>query len=188
MALRNLTTLTIGLSAVLALSACQDTKRALGLEKSVPDEFAVVNRGPLVVPPDFKLRPPVPGADRPQELSAAEQARSSLVGRAKLDSMRSRGLSRGEVAILAKAGADVTAPDVRKTVDRESSVFAAEEKQFTHKLINWKDEKLGEGTAINPAAEAKRLADNKAMGKKPNDGNVPTIGKGGSSGKFLGIF
>jgi hypothetical protein len=173
--------------AAASLSACRDTKRALGLEKSVPDEFAVVNRGPLVMPPDFKLRPPVPGANRPQEQTAADQARTALVGRAKLDALRQRGLSRGEVALLAKAGADVSPNDVRKTLDRESSTFAAEDKQFTHRLLDWKDEKAGEGVALDPAAERKRLAENQAQGKKPNEGNVPTIGKGGG-GKFLGIF
>ncbi len=179
--------LLVGLSAAVLLSSCQGTKRALGLEKSVPDEFAVVNRGPLVVPPDFKLRPPVPGANRPQEMTAADQARSSLIGRAKLDAMRQRGMSRGEVAVLAHAGADVTSPDVRKTVDRESSVFAGEDKQFTKRLLDWKDDSAGAAVAIDPNAESKRLADAKATGKKANEGKVPTIGKGGDGG-FLGIF
>ena len=72
-------------------------------------------------------------------------------------------------------------------MDRESSVFAPEEKQFTKRLLDWKDESAGAAVAIDPNAEAKRLADAKATGKKANEGKVPTIGKGGGSG-FLGIF
>ena len=180
--------LPIAVGAMLALSACQDTKRALGLEKTVPDEFAVLNRGPLVVPPDFKLRPPAPGADRPQELPAAEQARSALIGRAKLDAMKARGLSRGETQILAKAGADQVPPDVRKSLDKEASVFAAEDKSFTDRLLFWRDSapRIG-GTALDPVAEQKRLSQNQAEGKKANEGKVPVITKGGSSG-WLGIF
>src|SRR5579871_6018174 len=90
--------------AALALSGCGGARRALGLQKTAPDEFAVVNHGPLVMPPDYDLRPPVPGADRPQELPASEQARSVLLGRAKLDALRKQGLSKGEVGLLAKAG------------------------------------------------------------------------------------
>jgi hypothetical protein len=187
MANRLVLPLSLGLAAALLLSGCNSTKRALGLEKTVPDEFAVLNRGPLVMPPDYNLHPPVPGADRPQEQPAAEQARTALLGRAKLDALRARGLSRGEVALLAHAGADVATPDVRQNIDREASTFAPEDKQFTHKLLDWKDEGLGQGVAVDPAAEEKRLAQNKAEGKKPNEGKVPTIGKGGSSG-FLGIF
>jgi hypothetical protein len=188
MAFRKLLPLTLAVTGAVLLSGCEDTKRALGLEKTVPDEFAVLNRGPLVMPPDFNLRPPAPGANRPQELTAAEQARSALVGRAKLEAMRSRGMSRGEVAILAKAGADMVPPDIRKTVDKETSAFAAEEQQFTQRLLNWTDEPASEGVAVDPVAEQKRLAENQAMGKKPNEGAVPTIRKGGGGGKWLGIF
>ena len=36
-----------------------------------PDEFAVQRQAPLVVPPDFSLTPPEPGAPRPSEGTAA---------------------------------------------------------------------------------------------------------------------
>ena len=32
-----------------------------------PDEFAVQRQAPLVVPPDFALTPPAPGAPRPSD-------------------------------------------------------------------------------------------------------------------------
>ena len=46
----------------------------------------------------------------------------------------------------------------------------------------------GEGVAVDPVAESKRLDQAKAEGKKPNETPVPTIGKGASGGGFLGIF
>jgi hypothetical protein len=45
-----------------------------------PDEFAVQRQAPLVVPPDFTLTPPAPGAPRPTEGTAAEQALEALFG------------------------------------------------------------------------------------------------------------
>lgn len=45
-----------------------------------PDEFAVQRQAPLVVPPDFTLTPPEPGAPRPAEGTAAEQALEALFG------------------------------------------------------------------------------------------------------------
>lgn len=50
----------------------------LGRER--PDEFAVQRQAPLVVPPDFNLVPPAPGAPRPTEGTAAEQALDVLFG------------------------------------------------------------------------------------------------------------
>ena len=41
------------------------------LNRDRPDEFAVQRQAPLVVPPDFNLVPPKPGAPRPAEGSAA---------------------------------------------------------------------------------------------------------------------
>jgi hypothetical protein len=56
------------------LSACSGFKQMIGLDQPMPDEFAVESRAPLTVPPDFDLRPPEPGAPRPQERSAEQQA------------------------------------------------------------------------------------------------------------------
>ena len=66
------------LVAAAALSGCTDTRRALGLEKSTPDEFNVVSRAPLSLPPDYRLRPPQPGATRPQEGTVQQQAKQSI--------------------------------------------------------------------------------------------------------------
>ena len=48
------------------------------LDRTGPDEFAVELRAPLTIPPDFELRPPAPGASRPQEVTAAERARKAI--------------------------------------------------------------------------------------------------------------
>ena len=45
-----------------------------------PDEFAVQRQAPLVVPPEFTLTPPAPGAARPAEGTAQEQALDALFG------------------------------------------------------------------------------------------------------------
>ena len=45
-----------------------------------PDEFAVQRQAPLVVPPDFELVPPSPGAPRPAEGTASSQALDALFG------------------------------------------------------------------------------------------------------------
>jgi hypothetical protein len=50
----------------------------VGIEPTSPDEFAVESRAPLTVPPDFDLRPPAPGASRPQETSTADKARGVI--------------------------------------------------------------------------------------------------------------
>jgi hypothetical protein len=65
-------------AGALFTSGCTDLKKAIGLEKTSPDEFAVESRAPLTMPPDFNLRPPQPGATRPQEKSSGQQARQTI--------------------------------------------------------------------------------------------------------------
>ena len=65
-------------AGALLLQGCTDLKRSIGLEKTSPDEFAVESRAPLTMPPDFELRPPQPGAARPQEKSSGQQARQVI--------------------------------------------------------------------------------------------------------------
>ncbi len=45
-----------------------------------PDEFAVQRQAPLVIPPDFEMLPPEPGAPRPAEGTASEQALDAMFG------------------------------------------------------------------------------------------------------------
>lgn len=60
------------------LTGCNNFKQSIGLEPQAPDEFAVESRAPLSVPPEFDLRPPAPGAPRPQEMNPAAKAEQAM--------------------------------------------------------------------------------------------------------------
>lgn len=72
-----------------------------------PDEFAVQRQAPLVVPPDFSLTPPAPGAPRPADGNAAEQALEALFG-------KDAGRSDIEKTTLDRAG--TSSPGIRSVV------------------------------------------------------------------------
>ncbi len=66
---------------LLAGSACSPRAAAAGIfNRERPDEFAVQRQAPLVVPPDFSLVPPAPGAPRPAEGTASQQALDAMFG------------------------------------------------------------------------------------------------------------
>ena len=54
----------VALIAAAGLAGCNSTSQALGLSKVTPDEFRIVTKAPLVVPPDYALRPPSPSEAR----------------------------------------------------------------------------------------------------------------------------
>jgi hypothetical protein len=49
-------------------------------DRKRPDEFAVGRAAPLVIPPDYTLAPPRPGAPRPVAGDAQQQAVEALFG------------------------------------------------------------------------------------------------------------
>ena len=69
------------LATVIALSTLLSGCGSTGfLNRDRPDEFAVSRQAPLVIPPDFSLAPPNPGAPRPQDNDASSQALDALFG------------------------------------------------------------------------------------------------------------
>jgi hypothetical protein len=104
--------------ALLALSATMLSACGGGgfLNRERPDEFAVQRQAPLVVPPDFNLVPPAPGAPRPSEGATSQQALEALFG-------GPAERSAVETSALDRAGA--AAPGIRSSVgDPETNTVA----------------------------------------------------------------
>ena len=96
--------LILAIAGATALAGCGSSGL---LNRDRPYEFAVQRQTPLVVPPDFALTPPQPGAPRPVEGSASQKALETLFGgpapRSDL-----------ETSALDRAGS--AAPGIRSTV------------------------------------------------------------------------
>lgn len=168
---------TVGIICALFLSGCENARDAIGISKQSPDEFAVVTRAPLTLPPDYGLRPPKPGAPRPQEVEVKDSARGLLVPaqRRAGGSIETRpAASTGETALLAKAGANDADPGIRRLIDRESSILATEDESFVDSLIFWQ-KKAPPGEIVDAEKESQRLRENAALGNSPTTGRTPRI-------------
>lgn len=125
--------LATALLAAAGLGGCGSTRAALGMTKVTPDEFRVVAKAPLVVPPDYALRPPAPGEPRPQELQPESAARTALLGRREAEARTD-----GEKLLVAKAGADKADPLIRYVVDDETGDIAHKDKSFADRVMFWR--------------------------------------------------
>lgn len=177
---------------ILALGACQGVRDQLGLTKQSPDEFKVVARAPLTLPPEFTLRPPEPGIPRPQEGTPTQQARQAIFrleqpkAQPLEQEIRADGRSRGELSLLKAAGADNIDPAIRRTIDSETQRLNAESDDFIDALVFWR-KKEDPGLVVDAAEEAKRLRENAALGKPVTAGETPTIERR-KKALFEGIF
>ncbi len=155
------------------LIGCSETKEMLGLERNAPDEFAVVDRAPLVVPPDYNLRPPQPGAARPQEKTPSQQAESALFN---ATAPESGALSSLDQKMLQQAGAAQAEPNIRKTIDQEGAAGVTDSRHLVDDLLWWRQKDDG-GTVVDAAKEADRLKSVRGEGKAANSGATPVIEK-----------
>lgn len=163
----------IFVAAALALAACEGTKKQLGLTRNAPDEFAVVKRAPLEMPPGLTLPPPQPGAPRPQEIEPAKQAQSTIFGEKTPTSATAP--AKSEAALLLQAGADDADPGIRTVVNRETENLKPYEKPVAERLLGIGSKQKPPATVVDAAAEAERIKRNLEEGRPVTEGETPSI-------------
>ena len=166
------------LAAVLALSACTSVKKEMGVGRNSPDEFLVVKRAPLTLPPDYGLRPPVnPNDAPPASAAAAASAEEIILGK----STDEASIGSPEKELLRKIGADAANPDIRKQIDEDNGYISLQNKTVAEKLIFWNDDQSAPqnmpDSVVNAGAEAERIKKAKAEGTPVTGAAVPVIEK-----------
>ncbi len=178
---------------VFGLAACSGVREQLGGGKQSPDEFRVASQAPLSLPPDYRLRPPEPGAPRPQEGTPTQRARSSvfkLEGTGSATPVRAYGTpggqSAGEMALTQRAGATRVDPQIRQLVELETEQINEDSTTFLDTLIFWRDPDP-QGDLVDARAESDRLRENRALNRPVNTGETPVI-KRRQRGLLEGVF
>ena len=163
--------------AVALLSACESARKAFGVEKTSPDEFAVYSRPPLSLPPDYRLRPPAPGSSRPQGESTKYMAKQAILGNTVQTGKTPKPVegSIGIQALLRDTGGMAASSDIREIINSETSIISKQDQALVDKLIFWVDEKPYQGTVVNAEKEQKRIREAQALGEPVTEGKTPEI-------------
>lgn len=137
------------------LVGCTSTSKALGLKKEAPNEFNILTKAPLVVPPEYNLRPPRLGESSYENNYSQIAAREALIG--DVDSAEP---TEGEVMLMTKAGVGRANPEIRIEIDGQNSVERKTE-GFANRVMFWRDGQAvneeGEIAPLDPEAEAQRV-------------------------------
>ena len=174
---RRLKTFFPAFSLLLLVGCGENTARTLGFIRDAPDEFRVTTRAPLSMPPDMAggLPSPRPGAPRPMERSARDEAEAVLVPSLALrdprQQPRAAAGSVGEMALLQAAG-PAASRDIRRQVDDESQRLDRPPRDLADRLIFWRDPPAP-GIAVDPARERARIRENAALGIEGTAGDTP---------------
>ena len=103
-------------AAAILLGGCGSMRDALGLNKHAPDEFAVVTKAPLIIPPDYNLLPPKPTVEQPRETNPQAEAIQALFPEHKVAPP-----SQSEAMLIRKTGGDEASSDIRTKVGGETT-------------------------------------------------------------------
>ncbi len=161
----------VGCAVLLAGCGGGGAARFFGLTRASPNEFSVTTQPPLSMPPDFALRPPQPGAPRPQTVSQRAAAEAALAPQTALG-LPAAGMSPGQAALLQAAGPPAPS-DIRQQIASEN--HKAAQPSFVDKLMFWRANTPPAGVAVDPAKEAQRIRANQALGRPMDTGTTPII-------------
>ncbi len=155
----------IAVGALLAtlafsLAGCQSLRDAAGMERIEPDAFAISPKPPLVIPPDYNLRPPAPGAPPTNALDPAEAAEAAVAGLPSTPPPPGH-FSTVEQDLLARSGAASAKDSIRQQIAADNHNMQMADHSFTNQLLfgiygpsNTADKE------VNASAEAARLQAN----------------------------
>jgi hypothetical protein len=162
--------------AAALLAGCSAIRDASGNGKDSPDEFAVVTKAPLVIPPDFNLKPPAPGTEPTNQVEPTQAAQSALFTsdpQAVAASLPAT-MSAGERYLLAYAHAQDADPAIRQQIIADVAGARASDDSFTNSVLFWTGPTPPPGsTPVDADTEARRIDTAKGTGTTPAPSNTP---------------
>ena len=97
------------------ISGCgSELSDVLGTNKLPPDEFTILTKPPLIVPPEYNLRPPAEGEIRPNVQQPNRQLQSILFGQKQTDDFSS-----SEISLMTGSDVAEAIPNIKEVLDSE---------------------------------------------------------------------
>lgn len=169
-------------AAGLSLMSCDTIRSAAGITKEPPDEFAVVSKAPLIIPPDYNLHPPKPGAAPLNQVSPTQSAQAALYGddTAAVAATINGNFSQAEKLLLAQSGAATADDTIRRKIASDNR-NAEDTGSLTDSLLFGGPTDTGD-KPVDASAEAARIGDKSGEPQSKTSTENATIDKdsGGS--------
>jgi len=165
-------------AAAFSLVACDSIRDAAGITKRPPDEFAVVTKAPLIIPPDFNLHPPKPGAAPLNQTSPTQTAQAALYGDDPntIAASITGNYSQAEKLLLANTGAAAADDSIRRTIAADNANSEDTDQSLTDKLLFGSGPDTSGNVPVNADDEKSRI-DAQKTGTTTTPTDTATIDK-----------
>ncbi|HUO87598.1 MAG TPA: DUF3035 domain-containing protein [Rhizomicrobium sp.] len=167
--MRRLIQIALLMGAAASLAGCDSIRAAAGNDKESPDEFAVVTKAPLVIPPDFNLRPPAPGTAPANQVEPTQAAQAALFSAdpATVAASLPATMSAGERYLLANAGVQNADPAIRQQLASDAAGMRGSDDSFTNAILFGDSPSATGAKPVDADAEARRIEAARAGGTAP---------------------
>jgi hypothetical protein len=176
--MRNLLRGCVLLGVACALSSCNSIRDAAGLNKTPPDEFAVVTKAPLIIPPDYNLHPPKPGAPPLNQVAPTTAAQEALYSNdpSAIANSISGDYSEAEKLLLANSGGAVASSSIRRTIAADNTKAEDTNSSLTDRLLFGDSADTSADKPLDASAEQAKLNADKNGDQSPTHKASATIG------------
>lgn len=120
---------------IIGLAGCGQLSETFGYGKNPPDEFAIIRKSPLIIPPDYQLKPPLTNLEGLQRLPEQNDARALLTNAPPPPADTE--LSQGERKLLMTAGASNSSDSIRDQIDREGQTVVSKKGNFVERILGF---------------------------------------------------
>ena len=151
------------LSSLLTVS-CSKVRESAGINRKNIDEFSIIENPPLVIPPDFNLRPPEQLEEKNLDKAESDLAKEILFGLEDETNNNNSEFSTME-SILSESNADETNDSIRDEIDEQ---FASEKRSMSK---SWDDEI----EILDSIAESERIRNKLLNDETGSNEEAPTV-------------
>ena len=158
----------------ILVGSCASSDNLIKLSEVPPDEFAVIRKDPLEIPPNFNLRPP--GKSEKSNLDSSKKAKevfADLIGDKKKNIISDRDLTAGDSVLLEKSGYVENNSSIREVLTSENSrelLNKGRIERLVESLVGESDEDI-----LDPVQEKKRNQEQIATGDNFLKSQKPVI-------------
>ncbi|PPR79114.1 MAG: hypothetical protein CFH01_00615 [Alphaproteobacteria bacterium MarineAlpha2_Bin1] len=157
-------------------SSCSNTDNLIKLSEIPPDEFSVVRKDPLEIPPNFNLRPPGK-SKKTGSINSSEKAKdvlSDLISNKQEKIISNEYLTKGDVMLLENTGFKETKTNIREVLITENSL-ALQHKGRIEVLIEKLVGNESDANILDPEKEVRRNQEKLATGENFVKSQKPVI-------------
>ena len=126
------------LTPIFLIGCGSELAKVLGTDKLPPDEFTILTKPNLIIPPEYNLRPPAEGEVRPTPQQPSRELQAILFN----NSNNSENFSQSEINLMTGADVAESIPNIKEVLDSEMRDVEEVNANLETQIINTQAKKI----------------------------------------------